>query len=115
LGIECREGDEAVLELLAGINDPATRRAVLAERAALAELEGGCVIPMAAWGRDAIEGQEVTGGPSLVLDASVFDPDGRERVSVSLAGALDDPAGLGRRVAAALRELGAERILRRGE
>jgi hydroxymethylbilane synthase len=107
LGIECRSGDETVLGLLAGIDDGTTRRAVLAERAALAELEGGCVIPMAAWGRD-VEGV-------LTLDASVFDPDGREVVTVSLAGADgEQPEGLGRRVAAELLRLGAERILRRG-
>jgi hydroxymethylbilane synthase len=110
LGIECRAGDETILGLLAGLDDPLTRRAVVAERAALAELEGGCVIPMAAWGRD-VHGP---GGSNLVLDASVFDPDGRERVSVSLAGVGNDAEGLGRRVAAGLRELGADRILKRG-
>ena len=39
------------------LDDPATHRAVRAERAALAELEGGCIIPMAAWARD-VEGDE---------------------------------------------------------
>ena len=43
------------------LDDPATHRAVRAERAALAELEGGCIIPMAAWARD-VEGIE--GGPT---------------------------------------------------
>ena len=45
------------LALLESLDDPVTRRAVLAERAALAALEGGCTLPMAAWARD-IEGDE---------------------------------------------------------
>ncbi len=55
LGIECRRDDAAVLAILQALDDPATHRAVRAERAALAELEGGCIIPMAAWARD-VEG-----------------------------------------------------------
>ncbi len=105
LGIECRLDDAATLALLAPLDDLATHRAVVAERRVLAELEGGCMIPLAAFARD------VAGG--LTLDAVVFDLDGRERVSASATGARDDPDGLGRRVAGALRGLGADRLLRR--
>ncbi len=52
LGIECRADDRATRDLLGPLNDPATRRAVLAERQVLADLEGGCTIPLAAWARD---------------------------------------------------------------
>jgi hydroxymethylbilane synthase len=106
LGVECRAGDAATLELLAPLDDPTTRRAVLAERRALAELEGGCMIPLAAWARD------VEGG-LMALDAAVFDPDGLERVSTSQTGPRDDPEGLGRRAAEELRRLGADRLLAR--
>ena len=51
---------------------PRSRRAVLAERRVLAELEGGCMIPLAAFGRDTEDGR-------LVLDAAVYDPDGARR------------------------------------
>jgi hydroxymethylbilane synthase len=105
LGIECRAADATTRALLAPLDDPPTRRAVRAERRVLAELEGGCVIPMAAWARDTAEG--------LTLDAVVFDPDGRERVATTASGPRDDPEGLGRRVAQALRDLGAERLLQR--
>jgi hydroxymethylbilane synthase len=108
LGIECRASDATTRRLLAPLDDPATRRAVLAERAALAELEGGCMIPMAAWGRDLDES-----GPVLALDAVVFDPDGRERVFAGEVGPRDDPGALGRRVAQSLRGLGADALLQR--
>src|SRR5205807_3349637 len=105
LGIECRAGDEDTRTLLASLDDPATHRAVLAERRALAELEGGCMIPMAAWARDTADG--------LTLDAAIFDPDGRERIAVARSGPRDDPEGLGQAVAGALRDLGADRLLQR--
>lgn len=106
LGIECRGDDAATLALLAPLDDAESRRAVLAERRLLAELEGGCLIPLAALGRDTEDGR-------LALDAAVFDPDGAEKVAASAEGPLDDPDGLGRAVAAMLRDRGAERLLRK--
>jgi hydroxymethylbilane synthase len=107
LGIECRRDDEATRAYLAPLDDPATHRAVLAERSALAELEGGCMIPLGAWARATDDG--------LALDAAVFDPDGRERLFASLSGPPDDPEALGRRVAEVLRAQGAERLLKRSQ
>jgi hydroxymethylbilane synthase len=106
LGIECRADDDGIRVLLGALDDAATRRAILAERSALAELEGGCMIPLGAWGRD-LEGAR------LALDVAVFDPDGRERVSVAIEGPSADPEGLGRRAAEQLRGQGAERLLQR--
>jgi hydroxymethylbilane synthase len=48
----------------------------------------------------------------LALDAFVLDPDGKERIAASLTGPIDDPDGLGRRVAEVLRAEGADRLLR---
>ena len=111
LGIECRTDDDATRARLAPLDDPPTRRAVLAERSALAALEGGCMIPLGAWGRDA-DGDD---DGMLELDVAVFDPDGRGRAMASFRGPRNDPVGLGLRVAEALREQGADRLLRRGE
>jgi hydroxymethylbilane synthase len=113
LGIECRRDDVSILALLEPLDDPAARRAVRAERAALAELEGGCTLPMAAWGRDTEDGETNPNSPVLALSAAVFDPDGRDRVEVALRGPRHDPEGLGRRVAQALRDQGAEALLGR--
>lgn len=104
LGIECRADDAPTRALLALLDDGAAHAAVVAERRALAELEGGCMIPMAAWGRLDDDGR-------LLLDASVFDPDGRSRISAGLTGSPSDPDDLGRRVAQALRDQGADAIL----
>ena len=105
LGIECRAADESTFALLRPLDDPATHRAVVAERRVLAELEGGCMIPLAAFARDVAEG--------LALDAFVLDPDGRERVVGSATGPVGEPDALGRRVAEILIARGAGRLLGR--
>ncbi len=48
LALECRADDTATRDLLAAVHHPPTALAVAAERAFLAELEGGCQVPMAA-------------------------------------------------------------------
>ena len=113
LGIECRLDNLTTRDLLVWLDDPATHRAVVAERRALAELEGGCMIPMAAWARDVDGEDEKRSASQLALDATVFDPDGRARISVSLQGPPSNPDDLGRRVAQSLRAQGAERLLSR--
>jgi hydroxymethylbilane synthase len=46
LGIETRKGDKKTIAALAFLDDPDTRFAVTAERAALAALGGGCQVPI---------------------------------------------------------------------
>jgi len=105
LGIECRDDDATTRELLAVLNDPAVMAAVRAERRVLAELEGGCMIPLAAWGR--------LDAGRLTLTAAVFGPDGRDVCRAEATGTPDDPDRLGREVAESLRAAGAERLLGR--
>jgi hydroxymethylbilane synthase len=112
LGLECRRDDTLVEALVTPLTHQSTYRAVLAERAVLAALQGGCTLPMAAWARDVPSYREVDEqGPGLAIDAALFDPDGRERITVSLHGPCDDPEDLGRRAAQSLLEKGAMRLM----
>lgn len=105
LGIECRADDEATKAILSQLIDRSSFDSVIAERRLLAELEGGCLIPLAAWGRRAGEGV-------LALDAALYSRDGRERIAASAEGPTADPDALGLRVAQSLREQGAESIVK---
>ena len=49
LAIECREGDDEVLKLLAPLNDDKARIRLIAERALNRHLQGGCQVPIAAY------------------------------------------------------------------
>jgi hydroxymethylbilane synthase len=58
LGIETRKNDAATMAAVAFLDDPATRFAVTAERAALAALGGGCQVPIGIHCRAAIASGE---------------------------------------------------------
>jgi hydroxymethylbilane synthase len=103
LGIECRDRDAATRSALAALNDVATHAAVIAERALLAHLLGGCLAPVGAWGR--VERDQ------LHLTAVVLSADGRERIEESSIAPLSDALELGRHVADALLARGAAKLI----
>jgi hydroxymethylbilane synthase len=103
LGIECRDRDAATRSALAALDDVATHAAVIAERALLAHLLGGCLAPVGAWGR--VERDQ------LHLTAVVLSADGRERIEESSVAPLSDAIELGRRVADALLARGAAELI----
>ena len=72
-----------------------------AERTALAELEGGCIIPMGGWARDIEGARGEPDSPAMAIAAAVFDPDGRNRLAVVLHGPRDHPDRLGQAAAQA--------------
>jgi hydroxymethylbilane synthase len=104
LGIEARAEDAELLRALAGLDDAMTRAGVTAERSLLAELEGGCQVPLGAWGR--AEGGE------LVLEACVLSLDGGDSLRQRASGSPQGAEKLGRELGRKLIEAGADRILR---
>ncbi|MCU6711078.1 hydroxymethylbilane synthase [Paenibacillus sp. J5C_2022] len=106
LGIECREDDEGVRELLGLLNDADTDIAVAAERSFLGALNGGCQVPIGAYA--SIIGEQ-DGQPLLEMTGIVGTPDGTVMLKEIKRGT--DPTALGKDVAEALRAEGAEDIL----
>ena len=104
IGVEARANDDEVLESLRRLNHLETQIAVQSERTVLAALEGGCQVPIGVWAR-----QE---GPEFVVEACVLAADASESLRVRRAGLSRDAEDLARRVAAALLDGGADRILR---
>lgn len=103
LGIECRMGDATTNQKLKFLNHPETRCCVLAERAFLGRLEGGCQVPIAAHGR--IENNY------LHLDGLVASVDGRRLIRDSVQGPQEEAERLGVHLAEQLVSQGAEAIL----
>ncbi|HOS77329.1 MAG TPA: hydroxymethylbilane synthase [Syntrophales bacterium] len=103
LGIEHRSDDRELLEALAFLHDRETALAVTAERAFLADLGGGCQLPVAAYAR--------LRGPELVLRGLVGSLDGRAMIRDEVRGAADDGATLGRRLASTILDRGGRAIL----
>jgi hydroxymethylbilane synthase len=104
LGIEARADDTLALQQLANLNDSITHAAVLAERALLARLRGGCLAPVAAWGRADATGR-------LLLTATVLSPDGRDRLLEEATGEMAEAAALGEQVADRLLAMGAAALI----
>lgn len=134
LAIECRADRADLVELLATIDDRATRSAVVAERVVLAALEAGCSAPVGAYAelRDgepvAVPGETLKGatpegatpdgeagrspqGSMLHLTAAVVGLDGREQVRLSASGHPDEAERLGRELAARLLAQGADQLM----
>jgi hydroxymethylbilane synthase len=98
LAVECRGDDAAVCAILAAIDDRDARALVEAERAFLAELGGGCTLPVGAYAQWVAGPNGTDGGPPIVcLSGMVAGHDGRTVLRHQAEGA--DPAGVGRRVA----------------
>ena len=103
IAVECRLKDTEAGDLLAPLDDAETRTAIIAERALLAALQGGCQVPLGAWAR--VERGE------LLLDACVCSVDGSQYVRQSVSAPPDRAAQLGEHMARVLIEAGAQSIL----
>jgi len=103
LCVETRAGDPVMAPLMVLLDHAVTRRAVQAERAFLARLEGGCQVPIA--------GHATLDGDRLRMTGLVADLDGRTMVRHTLDGPADNAEAIGLALAERLLEQGAGAIL----
>jgi hydroxymethylbilane synthase len=99
LALEIRTGDARTAGDIAALDDAATRARVAAERAVLAELEGGCRAPIAAYAGE------------TELRARVIAVDGSSMVESARPLDLRDPVGTALQVSRDLRARGAEQLI----
>ena len=103
LGIETRTDNKIVNEIVKSIHHENTYKAVLAERALLKTLEGGCQVPIGALAEVKQNG--------LFLDAIVGSLDGSLTFRKKMRGSKNNPEKLGRDLARDLLNAGAKIIL----
>ena len=103
LGIEGREEDIFIQNLLVPLNDPVSSSAVSAERAFLTRLEGGCQVPIA--------GHATVHGSELTLNGLVASIDGRQIIRDEIRGLVDQAESLGVALADRLLDAGGDKIL----
>ena len=102
LGLQMR-ADNPLKSFVGALNHAPTQAAVQAERQLLQTLRAGCHAPVGAWAR--LEEDQLT------LDGLVGHPDGTEMLRARHSAPLTDAQPLGKAVAAALREQGADALL----
>jgi hydroxymethylbilane synthase len=103
LGLESRIEDAEVNALIDFFNHPATAHAVIAERAFLRRLEGGCQVPIAAFGT--VEGDR------LSFTGLVSSVDGQQFLKQTVEGDVEEAEHLGTSLADDLLIKGAGKIL----
>jgi hydroxymethylbilane synthase len=103
LGIETRADNKLVNEVVKSIHHENTYKAVLAERALLKALEGGCQVPIGAFAEVKASG--------LTIDALVGSLDGSLTFRKKIRGSKNNPENLGRKLAKDLLIAGAKIIL----
>lgn len=103
LGLEIREGDREISDIVSKLDHPESRYAITAERELMKTLEGGCQIPIGALGS--------VKGNTLKLEAVVASLDGRDLVRSGIEGPVQDARALGEQLAQKLLRMGAGDIL----
>lgn len=103
VGIECRAGDQAVLDLLAPLAHQATTIRLTAERAYNKRLNGGCQVP--------IGGFAELDGEQLTLRGLVASIDGKQKFYNQVEGNIAQATELGEALANDLLAQGADKVL----
>ncbi len=106
LGLECRAEDHATCALVGNLDHEPTRLAVLAERALLRHLGGGCLVPIGAATR--------SDGGLLSLRGAVFQAEGKTCIAGMREGPIASAEELGRQLAEELLSRGAGELLIHG-
>jgi len=103
IAVQCRAKDAEAAEVLARLDHAETRNAIIAERALLKAVQGGCQVPLGAWAR--MERDQ------MVMEACVCSVDGTQCIRQRATASPEEAAALGERMANLLLEAGAQAIL----
>uniref|UniRef100_UPI0034DDEB13 hydroxymethylbilane synthase n=1 Tax=Candidatus Thiodubiliella endoseptemdiera TaxID=2738886 RepID=UPI0034DDEB13 len=104
VGIEIRENDQAILELITPLIDEQTTHRISAERAMNARLEGGCSVPIA--------GFSTLDGDIITLTGLVGNVESGVILKHKVVGNVDNTEELGKQLADKLIAMGARDILK---
>jgi len=103
IGIECLESNNALRNVLAKLEHPATALTTAAERAIARTLQASCQSPVAS--------HAVITGDTMTVTALVAMPDGSESIRDTVSGAATQAVQLGETLAKRLLEHGAAELL----
>ena len=103
LGIEYRKDDSEIKDIVSFLNDSSFSMEIMAERAFLKGLGGGCQLPIAAYGEKR--------GDELTLRGLVGSPDGKTVIADQVRGSDRDFEELGKMLAGKILSRGGRKIL----
>jgi len=103
LGIEYRNDDREIKDIVSFLNDRSSSIEIMAERAFLKGLGGGCRLPIAAYGKKR--------GDELAVKGLVGSPDGKTVIADQVKGSDGDFEELGKMLAGKISSRGGREIL----
>jgi hydroxymethylbilane synthase len=103
IGIQCRSGDEEVMQLIEPLRDPDAMLRTRAERLVAAALQGSCQVPLAVFA--------IREGDLLRISSLIGMPDGSQVLKAQATGSPDDVEAMSSSVAEDLLSQGANRII----
>lgn len=103
LAVQIRADDEWTQRVVNAVNHQPTHTAVVAERAFLSHLGGGCKVPIGAY-------SEIKSGV-LSIRGIILDDDGKQCFCTEISGSPTDPTFLGIELAQRLLDMGAREIV----
>ena len=103
IAVECRLRDSEAADMLSSLDDAESRSSIIAERAMLSALQGGCQVPIGA--------NATVHGRKLHLRGIVIAPNASRLVRDQMEGTVDSAEELGARMAERLIRAGVNEIL----
>lgn len=103
IAVEIRAGDSEVAAMVGALNNVPTFTEIMAERALMRRLEGGCQIPIGALA--------TTDDGQLALQGIIASLDGKRLIRDEIVGPADEAAAIGEELAERLLEAGGRSIL----
>ena len=103
IGLQYREQDDELLDIVRNLGDPDTQSVTRAERAAATALDGSCTLPLAIYAQLFDEEMQISG--------MVGEKDGKRILRGECRGPSSEPENLGRKLAADLLAQGAGNII----
>ena len=103
IGIECRQNDEDIQQLLAPLACPKTTACVLAERSMNALLGGSCHVPIA--------GHATLHHQSITMKGLLLSQEGKQKLESSHTGAMEEAMSIGKTVGESLIAQGAVALM----
>jgi hydroxymethylbilane synthase len=103
LAIEVRSSDVDLISVISKLDHLPTRRCVEADRSLLSAFGGGCHLPVGAYA--------VCSGDQMTMCGTLGLPDGSRLIRLGIEGDVNDPKGLGLKLADLIRKAGGEEIL----
>ncbi len=103
IGVECREADVEVCEVLQAIHDDYTWNMALAERTFLKQMNGGCQLPLGCFTQ--------VNNSTIEINATILSVDGTKKLQFSQSGHITKAETLAMQLAQTFYDAGAQDIL----